>query len=360
MVRKYLYFLFIPLCILFVSTPSVQAEAEPPFVLYKTWADETKVEVTVDAINRQMQVSMDTSGLPAGYYTTFIYGHQPRDWSVYDGVVITMKNDKESIRLNLAAELENHHKLSIADQHTALLQRKEEEFAYFSTASMGTFEIEQGFEGTIFFPFNHLTDTSTNESISAEDLKVISWGITISMEEGKRQALRIDDIQFVSGGSYTKVNELPSLSVQGDGEVMVPLSGESIAQYTLEGQAIGFPVSFGLMAPAEGAEISQDGYLTIYPNITADQLDLYAEINHQWRIPFTVKLFQSWTRGVHHEDGTSLTIPSEEEVAVIAQPSNPLFKDATLLGIRIALVTLGILLLLLYGYWRKRPVQHHD
>jgi len=294
--------------------------------------------------------------LANGYYSAYIYELKKSNWTKYGELVFSIKNEsKDPLKFNVIVERESGESLTILENSQVFIQKKGEEKLDIISPTFGSIELEGHFDGTVHIPFNSLQDKNLTEFPKEQQIsQIISWGITTNIVENKELEFRVEDFELVLKENALLNNKLAGIIINGDKQVLKPIVGESIAQYSVEMNGMNERASFQLDKPINGAILTDDGRLTLTPSIQTDKLLIQVEIDNKWRKQFNVELTTPWSLNAKDKDGTSLAIPKIGEMAKVTNSSDPFLNKNTLIALRMIILTGGAIICLLYWGWRRR------
>lgn len=320
------------------------------------WSNAAAISVDSNSEDDETRITMNTMGLKKGYYSTYVFENKKRDWSEYGELAFSISNETEApLKFNMIVTLENGVRLTVSDKSAVMIQHKNSDKMNLTYPTWGSIELEGHFQGTVHVPFSSLqVQNATEPLLGQESAAITSWGIIANTTEDAKQEFYVDDFQLVLKENSRIQNELAGAVLKGDQQVLKPYIGDSIAQYSLETKDLNLPVSFKLEAPIDGVTITRDGRLTLRPDIHVDTLPLYVDIDNKWRRSFTVNLIPSWFLNAKQQDGTSLTIPTTDEMSKVTIVSDPFINKKMLIFVRIIIIVIGATMGMLYWGWRKK------
>ncbi|MFH5187380.1 hypothetical protein ACHHV8_35050 [Paenibacillus sp. TAB 01] len=344
-------FLFLLMSCMVFSAYASDTVIEPPF---RHWSN--GAHVTVGSAGGETRVTSDTHGLKKGYYTTYVFEAEKRNWSADGELSVPITNESGTpLKLNVIVTLADGTNLTLTDKSNVMVESLGSGRQNLQGLTYGSLELAGRFEGTVHVPFSslHVQGGAGGESRPELD-SIVSWGLTTNLEEEGTQSFRIGRVQLVPAAQAAISNELGEAVLQGDLQVVKPYIGESIAEYSLQTKSAQLKETFKLEKAVKGASLTPDGRLTLTPEISEDSLSMYVDIDGRWRKDIDVKLVPSWTLSAKQQDGTSLSIPETGQMSKVMEKSDPLLKPDMLISLRIVIVAAGAGIGLLYLGWRQR------
>ncbi|MCY6957281.1 hypothetical protein [Clostridium brassicae] len=304
--------------------------------------------------NEHIVLKTNTEGLKKGYYTSEIYFKSQVDWSHYGEVSFYIRNlSKNPIKINLFVILQDGNYLKVKENRTVLAKKDKSKDIELMHVKDGVFKLDNNFLGTVHIPFERL-------GLTKENLKnVISFGIITTTEENTIQNVEIGKFRLVSENNLSIPKELSNLKVVGDRNVMKPIVGESISQYSLminDGQEKkeDNKVSFYLKEGAEGVSITKDGRLTVLPKATNKKITIKAVINNKFNVITEVTLSNSLVLNLKDKEGFSLAVPKVNEVHEVVNSNNIFNRSGMIMLFRTVIVLMISTILILYFVWGRK------
>ena len=310
----------------------------------------------------QFNISINTKGLDKGYYTTYLYENEKRDWSNYEAVAFDIENESDdTIRINLNIKESDVTLALTSDNNIVLAKKDNAEVMEIIHPSYGTIEIPKRFKGTIYIPFNSLKE---QDKAKGDDIKAISkissWGITVTLSENQETDFILSKFSLINKGSDISRYANLNFSIKGDNSVEIPVAGESISDYKIESNGKetlnNYNVKFKLKEPIDGITLSDNGRLTLATtDIEPQKIQMCAILDEKVSVAMDIELVKSWTLGAKEVDGTSKSIPKAGEVAqIISNENNILMNKNVLIGIRVTIVLIALGFGTLYWSWKKQ------
>lgn len=312
--------------------------------------------------NNMYEIYMDTSELEKGYYTTYIYENYKNEWTDYEGVKFEIDNmSNNSIKINLNINTKNRKLLSVPDNNIVMLKNNSSEELEAINPRYGTIEIVKGFNGEVYIPFNSLRekDSDVDEIIRISDID--SWGIVATAGENEKNKFFIGNFKLIKKGSNLKKYFEYNLDITGDKDVEIPVAGEGISNYKVIDKVgneniveKGTKVEFQLERYIDGADITKDGKLILNPDVEPQEIEIQAILDDSIAKTITVNLMKSWTLQATEVDGTSKSIPKENEVVSLLNYKDKLYINKFIVIVRFALSFIFIFFITLYWKWNKQ------
>lgn len=311
--------------------------------------------------NDELNFSMSTKGLEKGYYTTYIYENENRDWSNYEAVAFDVENKSENvIKINLNIKESNGSLRSPHDNGRILLKRDSSEVMETIHPLYGTIELDKNFKGTIYMPFNSFSEKDIVSSGNVKQIsKISSFGIIAVLHENQEVSFILNKFQLINKGSSIGKYFNSNFLIKGDDTVEIPVAGEGISDYKVESDnkevLSSSNIKFQLKEPVTGISLSDIGRLTLTPDVEPRKIQICAVIDGVVNEIMEVELMKSWTLDAKEVDGTSKSIPKAGEVPeIISNENNILLNKNTLIGIRITIVLITIGFGIIYVSWNKQ------
>ncbi|MBB6024390.1 hypothetical protein HNR77_005500 [Paenibacillus sp. JGP012] len=319
------------------------------------WSNGAKVQSNVDR-NGSLQISTSTQGLNKGFYSAYLYELQNRDWSGSGELRFSVRNDSDqALPLNVVITRADRAALTVSNERQVILIPKATKQPGLVQPVNGLIELAPGFEGEVRVPFSSLM--IRNKPATAGHVtpgNILSWGITMTTSENAQLSYRIGNVKLVSAQEAFMENSLSAVHIHGDERVVIPVAGQSVAQYTVIGSPESSDVQFQLAHPVQGVSITSDGLLTLETEADgAKSVVIQAVIDEKWRSSLSIALDPSTAMKVKEADGTPRFIPAPDQVSKVLEPSAIWLKPWMEWMIRISLLLIGLLVVIPYWLWRR-------
>ncbi|MDO5516231.1 MAG: hypothetical protein Q4F66_01675 [Clostridium sp.] len=308
-----------------------------------------------DEGNYEVHGDMNTEGLDEGYYTSYIYENKNSDWSNYDGASFHIENMGEgSIDLNFSIICSDGSRFNVSKKNAMLVKRENSSIIERVHLPYGAVNINKGFIGTIYIPFQSLdsedTEGGTGQEKSVDSIKnnlskISSWGISVTCRENESRHFKISDFSLVNSNqdfnSYLKSNFV----ITGDDNIVIPEAGEYVYQYKVDDSKAESQNIFSVSDNFDGVKMSEDGLLTVGYNAEPQIITITAlqDIDDNRGVGETksINLVRSWSHYRKYEDGVSMAVPNEENYSMAVKPNNPFMNRKITIIVR--LLALGII-----------------
>lgn len=289
-----------------------------------------------DEGNYEIHGDMNTEGLEEGYYTSYIYENKNSDWSNYDGASFHIENMGEgSIDLNLSIESGDGSRFNVSKKNVMLVKRENSDIIERIHLPYGAVNINKGFIGTIYIPFESLAPEELDggaglgklsDSINNKLSKIASWGISITCREDESKHFKISDFALVNSNQHFNDYLKSNFAITGDDSAVIPEAGEYIYQYTVDNSALKSKSVFNMSEDFEGIKISEDGLLAVRYNAEPQIITINAlqDIDNTRGVGETksINLVRSWSHDRKYEDGVSMAIPNEQDYSMAVSKNN--------------------------------------
>ncbi|OXM82418.1 hypothetical protein CF651_31160 [Paenibacillus rigui] len=335
------------------STIYAMEKVPPPF---QTWSNGAKLSVESSTDTGETTVNVSTKDLDKGTYGVYLYDTELEDWSSYGALSFHVDNQSDApLRLNVIVTLADGISLTVVDKGNAIVQSKDDTKRELVGLTLGSIWLKAHFQGIVSVPFSSLgLQNAAGMQEKPEIAAIASWGITANMDEGMEQRFLLGGYQLIPKEDAAISNQVAGAVLTGELQALKPYIGESIVQYGLSIRDTQLPVTFKLASPMDGASISQDGRLALTPSVQADKITIDVDIGSEWTKSFNVELFPSWSLHAKQADGTSLTIPTNDEMSRVVKDSDPFVTPRALTIARTAIAVIVAGIGLLYIKWRRR------
>ena len=305
--------------------------------------------------NSNYELNFDTENLDEGYYTAYLYSLGNTNWSKYAGICFYMKNEGSTqANININAKVGSNKVLTVKDEDSIFIKEEGSSYLKRLHPQYGTVQIEAGFEGIVYIPFNSLS----NKSIS----NIESWGLIVTSKENDKKKIIFGDFNFIDSNSSLKKNFNSRYSLKGDAEVQIPTVGQSISDYEFVDNKTksnisdtGTKVEYFVDEDEKGISIDQNGRLTVTSDAEEKTVKLYASINDEVIEEFRVRLFKSWTLSASEVDGTLKSIPQESEINNLSAVRAKFFgKESVVIAFRVFCILILTGIVGFYCMWNKQ------
>lgn len=289
-----------------------------------------------DEGNYEIHGDMNTEGLQEGYYTSYIYETKSSDWSNYDGASFHIENMGEGpIDMNLSVVCSDGSKFNVSKKNVMLVKRENSDIIERVHLPYGAVNINKGFIGTIYIPFESLVqenleaETSSGKAASTIVNKlsqISSWEISITCRENESKHFKISDFAFVNPNQNFDNYLKDRFLITGDDNVVIPESGEYVYQYNIDTPSLKSQSVFSIGDDLNGIKISREGLLTVGYNaepqiITINALKSIDDARGVGEAK-SINLVRSWSHDRMYEDGISMAIPNEKNYNMAVSPRN--------------------------------------
>lgn len=309
---------------------------------------------TEESSEYQLNVDMNTMGLGKGYYTAYLYENQHRDWSNYEAMSFYISNESDnSIRINMNIKRDDGTVFSPSENSNVLFKKDTSEMLEKIQPSFGTIELPQGFKGRIYMPFNSFKEKGANGKSAFNGItQISSWGIIATMSENGKERFSLSNFQLINKGSSIGYYLNSDISIKGENIVEIPVAGESISEYKTN--ETNKNVKFELLDSIDGVSISDNGRLSVNPDVEAQNIRISAVLDDRFRQIMDVQLIKSWTLSAREVDGTTKSIPRPEEISNILSNNDKLMLSEKFLNsIRIIACIICAGFATLYWWWKR-------
>lgn len=291
---------------------------------------------------------MNTNGLEQGYYTSFIYENNNFDWSNYDGISFYIENMGEgSIDFNISILCNDGSRFTVSKEKVMLIKRENSDIIERAHLPYGALNINKGFIGNIYIPFDSLTLQNENKStisLMKDFSKVSSWGISITSRENETKHFKISDCALINSNQNFNDYIKESFSIIGDDTAVIPEAGEYIYSYKLDNPKLQIKSEFNMSENYEDVEISKEGILTVGYNAEPQiiTINVLQEITNNRTVGEvkTINLVRSWNHDRTYEDGISMAIPNEQNYSIMVSINNIALNRKITIAVRI--ICIGI------------------
>lgn len=319
----------------------------------KEWNDGAKVtkKATGKAMDYNVSVTADTTGLTEDYYSVYLYDYTKRNIESYDGIQFHYRNENDSeLKINVTFTVNNKTSVSMSDHSFAILKENgEDDTTEVLATSYGTLTIPSHFDGIVYVPFSQLVNEN-GETIALKSIQ--SWGITTVIEKEEQAVYSIGDIAFLENSIAARKASNFLITLSGEEQATIPSTGAIIETYKakvfdLEGKEVDTNVRFFMKEEMEGVSITEDGTLEIQNNCVATQVELYAK---------TIESINAGKITVSLErvspEVAAVGVPSENEVNKINSVAYIKLNDSVIL-IRIMAIVITAFFVIVFLKWFK-------
>lgn len=354
---------FVFVVILFLANFNVvHGESKLDFIEFKP----KSIEKTTDGVNASislsdtdecsLEVDINAQNLKSGYYSTYLYENENRDWSNYSAMGFRIRNKSQgALRLNFNLTTADNAVLSMPDESIALIRKDGSDTIESVEFNYGTLEIGENFDGVIYLPFSSFKLNAENNSNTKEISKILSWGILAITKENEVKKFNVSRFLLIPKESEINKYFKYNFSIEGDEIVEIPVLGEGITNYKI---SIGTDeknnttkMKFQLKNPVDGAKIYESGRLALTPEVKPQKLQICAILNGELSNTMEVQLVNSWTVA---ETELKDSIPKTSEVLGAMNKYENIMIDMKALTALRVFVAIGALALCgIYLYWKR-------
>lgn len=306
--------------------------------------------------NCNYEFNFDTENLDEGYYTAYLYSLGNTSWSKYAGICFYMKNEGSTeANININTKTGDEKILTVKDEDSIFIKEEGSSYLIRLHPQYGTVQIEAGFDGIVYIPFNSLKN---DKNISNVD----SWGLIVTSKENDKKTIVFGDFNFINSNSSLKKNFNSRYSLKGDMEVQIPTAGQSISDYEFIDDKTkinisdsGAKVKYFVDEDEKGISIDENGRLTVTSDAEEKTVKVYAYINDEVIEEFRVQLFKSWTLSASEVDGTLKSIPKEGEINNLSAVRAKFFgRENVVIAFRVFCILITATIGGFYCVWKKQ------
>lgn len=338
----------------FYNTVYVNASQSPTVITpgkIQEWDNGAKVTKKSSGSGKNYKVSVkaDTNGLSEDYYSVYLYDYTERSVRSCDGIRFYFKNKNQTdMKINLTLTVNSKVSVTMMDSSFAILESNNQSTKEVVLTSYGTITIPANFSGTIYVPFNQLSD-SDGHKVTLE--KIQSWGITVVMLKDQQIQYTFGNIAFLNNSMEAIKDQYRLITLTGISNIIIPHTGSIIENYRakvkdLEGNPVKEKVTFSLKESIAGASITKDGKLEVKSTCVASEIIICAKAkNHVNYGSFKVSTERSSTA-----TGTISTIPRAADVPKINSAFYRTLEESVIL-IRILVMILTIFFGAILLHW---------
>jgi hypothetical protein len=305
-------------------------------------------------------VDVNTKGLSNGYYSTYLYDNEVRDWSNYSAIAFDLKNHSDDkLKLNLNIKTNDNRILSIPDGNTILIKEDSENLLESLQVNYGAIEIDGKFSGTIYLSFATLKENPENVSKDIQEVsKISSWGILTVNKENEEVNFDISKMSLISNEAYINKYFENNLFIEGDDLIDIPSTGEKVYNYKVRDinsdESDIKEMKFTVKDEVDGVKIDEDGKLTLTADTKLGQIEVWATSDGVLGKKKKIQLINSLIT----DGNDSNTIPKATEVPKIMD--NSFLMNKNILSImRLAMIIIISGFLVLYWYWEGEYKSKH-
>ena len=301
--------------------------------------NEAKINYGFHKENNSLDIKVDSRGLDKGYYTSNLYSKGNYNWNNFGMISFNLKNYSQGeLKFNFSVVKKDGTYLSINEDKNILLKTDNQQVIEVLSPSYGTINIPAEFNGTIYIPFTSLK--------SDEFSQISSWGISVTTEENTEKNIVLSDFSLIPKSDSLISYGNMDFYIEGEDRVQIPVQGESIALYKTS--VDNKKVNYKLAEDDEGVSINNEGRLTLNTSVKVEKIEIQAEYENLV-VRKEIQLYKSWTLSAKEIDGTSKSIPSQEEVKNLIKGIYPLIMEERFINIiRIIFIVLVSIFLALY------------
>lgn len=352
--EKVYYFLkvFISMAVLLLNTSIVNASENSRTLDLNFNIVEENIKTTLINENGELNIKADCEEYNENSYS-YLYQSNNDNWSAYNSLALQLENKSEnSIMMNLQIESKYNGIFNLKEDSTIFFKSSENDLYRQGEMLYSNIEIPASYKGTVYIGFDNLVNKENNTPITSEELQSISsWGMTIVPSNEGENILALKKIEVIKKEALTDLEYLRSINIIGNNQVQIPLVGESIEDYKVEG---GENVKFSLAKDYEGVTLTEEGQLIINDEATAGKVIFQLSINDQITCEKVIKLVNSWAFEKSDEDGVPYGLLSPEESPTVNSGDKFRILESSVLFIKIFLVSTVVICIMIYAYWKKK------
>lgn len=283
----------------------------------------------------------------------FLYIHQniKGNWSMYHSFCIEIQNkNKKSQRINLSVQNENKFEFRLKEGSEVFFEDKN--IIYSDKIKDGCIEVPGEFEGKIYVDFKSFINDKRNVLLDSNMLSnVVSWGITFIPSDEEHNVITIKKLSLLV---EEQLESLHNIKIIGDEEVQIPVLGQSISQYEVLGTKSNSKIKYSLAEKQDNVNISQKGKLTLKNKAKPEQIILQVNVDEKFKVGKKITLTQSWSINKKDKDGVPYTLVSPKQSPTVQDVKKINFMNNIIILIQILFISLVIVCLGIYFYWKKR------
>lgn len=315
-------------------------------------ADKAKLNYSFDKISNNLDIKVDSIGLDKGYYTSNLYSKGKYNWNNFGMISFNLQNNSsEELKFNFSIVKNDGTFLSVNEDKSILIKRENDQSIEKLSPVYGTINISSGFKGIIYVPFTSLKNKSGDSSQYLFS-DISAWGISITTDENKEKNIHLSSFKLIpKDDSFIKYGD-SDFKIEGDDRVQIPVQGESISLYKTPLDKD--KVIYNLAENYEGVSIDKEGMLILSTSVNVEKIQIEAKYE-DLVAKKEIQLYKSWTLDAKEVDGTSKSVPGEEEVKNLMNGIYPfIMSQRFIYAIRAIFIVLALIFSGLYVFWNKK------
>ncbi|WP_042439502.1 hypothetical protein [Clostridium amazonitimonense] len=349
------YFKYLILVLLFlINTIPISAAANPKDLKLSFKIIEGNLNATISEEDGGIMINTQNPTLNEEAYL-YIYQNEKDNWADFHILSIQIENKSSSYqKIDLHIESSPQHKFKLKEDSVALIQKTDTKMFVLSKKLQGGIEIPPGFKGKIYAKFDDFISEDKEELLEERMLSNISgWGITLIPSSEKDNSIIINEVTLLSKEETKAFEDLQNIKIVGDEKVQIPVLGEGISPYSLQGQSEDLKIKFYLKEKYKDVSISEQGVLKVKDKAMPGEIVLYIHVGEQLKLEKTVLLVESWTVNKKDENGVPYGLVEPSISPTVQSMEKILFMENSVPYVQIffALICLGYFAL--YLYWRR-------
>lgn len=307
---------------------------------------ESKIEKTEQALN--INIYSNKNGENPYLY---LYQVKRDNWTNYEGISIHLENKSnknQNINLQIESSLKNKFKLK-SDATIFLKNRESKSYRKGKMSNLGL-EVPSKFKGEIYIVFDNFVNEINNTVLNKRELEnIISWGLNViplSQDEG---IISLNKVELLSGKSLSTIKRLKDIKIIGSDEVQIPMVGESIESYRIEGEG---NIKYFLLEKYEGITLNQDGVLTVSDKAMPKDIILKMKMDNEIEYEKIITVVHSWSFNKVDKDGVPYKLLPPDKSPTVNEINKFIFLEKFMMPIKVCLITTCFICLMLYVKWR--------
>ncbi|MCC0667270.1 MULTISPECIES: hypothetical protein [unclassified Clostridioides] len=280
----------------------------------------------------------------------YIYKNIKEDWNGFHNFYIEIQNkNKSSQRINLNIQSKDMLDFKLKEGSEIFIENQN--IIYSDKIKDGCIDIPGEFEGKIYVNFSSFINDKNNVVLDSNVLSDINgWGITFIPSNEEHNVITIGKVSLLL---EEQLESLHNIKIIGDEEVQIPVLGQSISQYKVSGLENSSKIKYSFVKKQNNVNISQEGKLTLNDEVQPGEIILQVNVDDKFKVGKKIALTQSWSINQKDKDGVPYTLVAPKQSPTVQNMKTVNFINNSLNFIRILFISLVVICLGIYLYWKK-------
>ena len=270
--------------------------------------------------NGDIRVRYSTKGEKEGFHTAFLFVEQYETLEDRDVLSYHISTEKK-LQMNVNVMVKGKKKIVSIEDDTQIMMKQDKKKQYeISTTKFGTFEIPEGFTGTVYLPIR-----------TEKELQATGFGLVTVLERNQEVAYSVNSVKLSNCFKMKRSLFQKQFQPSVDTSMEIPISGE---YYYKQGVCLKteprkeLDCLFSLEEEIEGIRLDEDGRLWVTDNASAHTFTIVAQISETLLYRYKVNVVESWLKSMEYDEVQNFLVQRPADVkpipSILSIPYRPI------------------------------------